>query len=120
MGRPEQFDREGMLVRGEVLHLQAGAVPRQIGPLRQVRVGEIAADQAALLLVKARDEGASASGGVIGCGCHGVFPRDGHANPSHDIDMYSMSLAMLVTPIRRSLRDGDDATAAGAAVRRRV
>jgi hypothetical protein len=54
VGRAEQLDREGVLGAGEVLHRQARALAGQIGPLPEPGVGQVTADQAALLLVQAR------------------------------------------------------------------
>ena len=72
VGGPEQVDREGMLGVGEVLHRQAGSVPWQVTPLPQVRIGKLAADQAALPLVKAREQRASTPGTVTNEGRHAL------------------------------------------------
>jgi hypothetical protein len=61
-----------VLGAGEVFQRQARTVPRQIGPLPKIGVGEVAADQAALLLVQAREEGERTSAGVIGRGRHAI------------------------------------------------
>jgi hypothetical protein len=53
-----------------VLHRQAGPIPWQVAPLPQVRIGKLAAHQATLPLVKARQQRASATGTVITSGRH--------------------------------------------------